>query len=207
MRFGYAWASTTNKRFLNQIDQLQGAEPDHLLTELGSQEMKKRPVLLGLLKRIQPGDQLIVTSFDRLSRDPEVVVQLLIELSLKGIRLVLLDIVSIHQANTWTADFLVQKLLVPLKEKAVATYAKSLRHRQAVGIETAKNRGVYQGRPILYGPDVKNPERRQTYLEIRSLLKRGDSIYHIQQVTGHSNSLIRRIKMEMVPQDGEGSKQ
>ena len=197
MRYGYAWASRSSTRFVKQIEKLDQTHPDQLLSETGAQPIKQRPVLQSLLNRMVAGDQLIVTAFDRLSRDPEEVVQLLIELSLKGIKLVLLDIVSIKDANEWEVSFLTKKLLIPLKQQAELDYAHHIHDRQAAGIAAAKAQGVYHGRPILYGPNVKNPERRHIYREIEELLNRGESIYHIQQLTGRSNSLIRRIKQEV----------
>ncbi|UQA99827.1 helix-turn-helix domain-containing protein [Pediococcus pentosaceus] len=60
-----------------------------------------------------------------------------------------------------------------------------------------KSGGVYKGRPILFGPDVKNQARRKTYFEIVEMLNAGQKVTSISQKTGTSRTLIYRIKNEI----------
>ena len=47
----------------------------------------------------------------------------------------------------------------PLLDKFMKERNESKR-RQAQGIQVAKDKGIYKGRPLLYSPNAKDPQKR-----------------------------------------------
>lgn len=50
------------------------------------------------------------------------------------------------------------------------------KRRQAQGIKVAKEKRVYKGRPVLYSPNAKDPQKRLVYHRVIEMLERGISI-------------------------------
>lgn len=68
------------------------------------------------------------------------------------------------------------------------------KRRQAQGIKIAKEKGVYKGRPILYSPNAKDPQKRIIYNEVVSLLKKNMPIAKIAKEVGITRQTVYRIK-------------
>ena len=47
------------------------------------------------------------------------------------------------------------------------------------GIQVAKEKGVYKGRPLLYSPNAKDPQKRIIYHRVVEMLEEGQSISKI----------------------------
>lgn len=58
------------------------------------------------------------------------------------------------------------------------------KRRQAQGIKLAKERGVYQRRPILYAANAKDPQKRVIYEKVVLMLKDSESISKIARING-----------------------
>ena len=71
------------------------------------------------------------------------------------------------------------------------------KRRQAQGISIAKQKGVYKGRPILYSPNAKDPQKRLVYHRVVSQLKEGKAISHIAKDVGITRQTVYRIKNEL----------
>ena len=55
------------------------------------------------------------------------------------------------------------------------------KRRQAQGIAIAKEKGVYEGRPILYAADAKDPQKQAEYHQIVRMLEEGLPIKRIAE--------------------------
>lgn len=67
-RIGYARVSTEDQATNRQLDELRAADCQEILEEHASGGDRNRPVLAQALRRLQPGDTLVVVSLDRLAR-------------------------------------------------------------------------------------------------------------------------------------------
>lgn len=68
------------------------------------------------------------------------------------------------------------------------------KRRQAQGIQVAKEKGIYKGRPVLYSPNAKDPQKRLVYYRVVELLEQGKSISTIAKEVGITRQTIYRIK-------------
>ncbi len=92
MIYGYARVSTKKQDGAYQIDRLGKAGCDRIICEKKSgKDIKGRPEFLRLLASLQPGDNLLATTSDRLARDGLDLVLILREVESAGAQLRLLD--------------------------------------------------------------------------------------------------------------------
>ncbi|MDQ0423305.1 DNA invertase Pin-like site-specific DNA recombinase [Peteryoungia aggregata LMG 23059] len=151
----------------------------------------KRPELFRLLSDCQPGDALLVEQVDRLSRlntgDWE---QLKSEISAKRVRVVALDLPTSHQLIQAGGDEFSTRMLDAINGMMLDMLAAiarkdydDRRRRQRQGIDDAKARGVYRGRP--------EDEKRNAAL--MSMLRGGQTWSSIVQATGVSTSTLSRL--------------
>ncbi|MCE3400679.1 helix-turn-helix domain-containing protein, partial [Staphylococcus aureus] len=68
------------------------------------------------------------------------------------------------------------------------------KRRQAQGIQVAKSKGVYKGRPLLYSPNAKDPQKRIIYHRVVEMLEEGQSISKIAKEVNITRQTIYRIK-------------
>ncbi|MBK1795107.1 recombinase family protein [Devosia sp. WQ 349] len=151
----------------------------------------QRPELFRLLADARPGDVLLVEQVDRLSRlnaaDWE---RLRSEIRARQVRVVALDLPTSWQlAATHSDDFtarMVEAINGMLLDMLAAIARKDYedrRRRQAQGIEKAKVKGSYRGRP-------EDTQRNEAIL---SMLRSGQSWNTIIQATGCSRSTLSRL--------------
>lgn len=68
------------------------------------------------------------------------------------------------------------------------------KRRQAQGISIAKQKGVYKGRPTIYSPTAKDPQKRLVYNRVVEMLNNGEAISHIAIENGITCQTVYRIK-------------
>ncbi|MDD9526173.1 helix-turn-helix domain-containing protein, partial [Staphylococcus aureus] len=68
------------------------------------------------------------------------------------------------------------------------------KRRQAQGIQVAKEKGIYKGRPLLYSPNAKDPQKRIIYHRVVEMLEEGQSISKIAKEVNITRQTIYRIK-------------
>jgi DNA invertase Pin-like site-specific DNA recombinase len=66
--FGYARVSTRDQNLASQLDELKAAGAGNIYREKASGAKSDRPELAKVIRRLEPGDVLIVTRLDRLAR-------------------------------------------------------------------------------------------------------------------------------------------
>lgn len=197
MKYGYARVSTHDQNLARQIKILTDLQVDRIYQEKALGANLDRPILNQIISKIKEGDELVVTSLDRLSRDADDTTKLIVKLSLRGARLRALDVPSFEEVENQNIKRLLSSMLVEVKKFLASEERNKILERQRQGIDLALQRGVYKGRPILFGPNVKDKRRRAVYFEIKQLLEQGESMYAIRKKTGKSNTLIQRIKNEL----------
>ncbi len=151
----------------------------------------ERVELNKLIEQAQEGDILLIEAIDRLSRLPfQEWETLKSKLSEKKIRLVSLDVPTSHMFLS-TENNLTDAITLAINNMLIDTLAAiahqnyiTYRCRQIQGIEKAKKRGAYKGRPA----DVKK------HAQIVELLNHGYSYTKIGELLDVSKSTILRVK-------------
>lgn len=141
-KIGYARVSSKDQNLARQKARLQQEKVFRIYTDQISGSSTKRPGLDGALTYLRPGDQLIVTSMDRLARSLIDLHQIVDDLTGRGV-----SVKFLKEGQTYSQDSSpVAKLMLGMLG-AVAEFERSIiRERQAEGIAKAKERGVYKGR-------------------------------------------------------------
>lgn len=180
MRYGYARVSTVDQDTALQDSALAAALCDHIVREKRS-AVKKRPELEALLKRMQPGDTLIVYKLDRLARSLRDLIR--IAEYVQGIGAKLISVTEPIDVGTPMGRMVLQILGV------VAEFERSLiRERCMAGQMEAVKRGKLIGRPHRIPLEDQN--------EVIQLIGCGISTREIARAYGISESTARRLHDE-----------
>lgn len=149
MEYGYARVSTKEQNEQRQLVALQenGVTEKNIFLDKQSGKDFERASYKRLLKKLKPGDTLIVKSIDRLGRNyDDILEQRRIITKEKRAAIVALDMQrfdtrqSRDQTGTLIADIVLQLLSC-----VAQTEREFIRKRQAEGIAAAKARGVHFG--------------------------------------------------------------
>ena len=191
--YGYVRVSTRDQNEERQLMTMRdfGIQDDKIFIDKQSGKDFERPAYQRLLKKLKPGDILVVKSIDRLGRNyDEVLEQWRIITKKRQVAIVVTDIPLLDTrknerdlTGTFVADLVLQILSYVAQAEHMA-----IRQRQAEGIAAAKVRGIQFGRPIKKPPGnfeqlVREWERKK--LTTKELIKQ----------TGLSEStLYRRLK-------------
>ncbi len=151
----------------------------------------KRPELFRLLADCQPGDVLLVEQVDRLSRlNADDWEKLKVEIAAKRVRVVALDLPTSHQLVQQGGDEFSARMLDAVNGMMLDMLAaiarkdyEDRRRRQAQGIQSAKARGAFKGRP--------EDEKRNAALT--AMLEGGQTWASIVAATGVSTSTLSRL--------------
>jgi DNA invertase Pin-like site-specific DNA recombinase len=141
---GYARVSTTGQDTATQEAKLKAAGCTLIRTETVSGGSRNgRNELASILDFIRPGDVLIVVKLDRLGRNTRDVLNLVHELEEKGANLRVLE-PAIDTGGPMGRMVLTVLGMVAEMELGY------IRDRQRAGIDAAKAKGVYKGRPVTF---------------------------------------------------------
>ena len=154
--YGYVSVSSQEQNEDRQLIAMSeaGVERANIFIDKQSGKDFDRPNYKRLIKRLRPGDTLIIKSIDRLGRNyEEIQNQWRIITKDKGVDMVVIDMPLLDTRNhknllgTFISDLVLQ-LLSFISENERTT----IRQRQAEGIAAAKNRGIRFGRPTKEAP-------------------------------------------------------
>ena len=141
-KIGYARVSSKDQNLERQTTALKKEKCFRIFTDAVSGSSTDRPGLDGALDYARPGDQLVVTSMDRLARSLIDLHRLVDELTARDVSVKFLKEGQTYSLNSTP----IAKLMLGLLG-SVAEFERSIiRERQAEGIARAKARGVYKGR-------------------------------------------------------------
>ena len=161
--YGYIRVSSTDQNESRQRIALeqQGIPSGHIFMDKMSGKDFQRPQYQVMLKKFRPGDQLCVTSIDRLGRKyEEILEQWRVLTKEKRVDILVLDMPLLdtrrdkNLLGTFIADLVLQVLSFVAQNER-----ENIRSRQAQGIAAAKQRGVRFG----HNPRPHAPTSPETY--------------------------------------------
>ena len=141
-KIGYARVSSKDQNLERQTAALKKEKVFRIFTDTASGSSTHRPGLDGALNYLRPGDQLIVTSMDRLARSLIDLHRLVGDLTARDV-----SVKFIKEGQTYSLNSTPLAKLMLVLLGSVAEFERAIiRERQAEGIARAKERGVYKGR-------------------------------------------------------------
>jgi DNA invertase Pin-like site-specific DNA recombinase len=141
---GYARVSTIGQDTATQRAALKAAGCTLIRTETVSGASRNgRSELASILDFICPGDVLIVVKLDRLGRNTRDVLNLVHELQQKGASLRVLE-------PAIDTDGPMGRMVLTVLGMVAEMELGFVRDRQRAGIDAAKAKGVYKGRPVTF---------------------------------------------------------
>lgn len=196
MIVGYARVSSNDQHLERQLENLKTFCAEKIFTEKQSgKSIENRPVLQEALNFLRMGDRFVVESIDCLGRNYDEVIHTVNYLKDKEVQLM---ITSLPMMNEVVGNPLLDKFMKDLIIQILAMVSEQERNeskrRQAQGIQVAKEKGVYKGRPLLYSPNAKDPQKRIIYHRVVEMLEEGQSISKIAKEVNITRQTIYRIK-------------
>ena len=161
--YGYIRVSSTDQNESRQRIALeqQAIPSDHIFMDKLSGKDFQRPQYQAMLKKLGPGDQLCITSIDRLGRNyEEILEQWRIITKEKRVDILVLDMPLLdtrrdkNLLGTFIADLVLQVLSFVAQNER-----ENIRARQAEGIAAAKRNGIRFG----HKPRPPPPNFPETY--------------------------------------------
>ena len=168
--YGYVRVSTREQNLDRQLVAMREfGVPDKLIFQdkLSGKDFE-RPAYRRLLKKLKPGDTLVIKSIDRLGRNyEEILEQWRIITKEKQTAVVVLDmpLLDTRQGRDLTGT-LIADIVLQLLSYVAQTEREFIRQRQAEGIAAARARGEHLGR--------KPKEKPDNYPAVYTLWKSGD---------------------------------
>ncbi|WP_271401154.1 recombinase family protein [Salinicoccus roseus] len=199
MKIAYARVSTVDQNLERQIDNLKAFGAEKIFTEKKSgASINDRFVFKEALNFVREGDQFIVESIDRLGRNYDEVIDTVNFLKQKDVQLIITSLPIMSEAiGNPLLDKFIKDLIIQILAMISEQERSESKRRQAQGIAIAKAKGVYKGRPVLYSPTAKDPQKRLVYQQVISQLKDGVAISKIAKEVGITRQTIYRIKSNL----------
>ena len=198
LKVAYARVSTVEQNLDRQIDTLKkfGAEKFFIEKQSGA-TIEQRPIFQEALNFIREEDIFMVEAIDRLGRNYDEIIQTVNFLKQKNIKLVITSLPIMAEAiGNPLLDRFIKDLIVQILAMISEQERTESKRRQAQGIELAKQKGVYKGRPKLYSPTAKDPQKRAVYRSIVEDLKNDVAISKIAKEYGITRQTVYRIKKD-----------
>lgn len=156
--YGYARVSTRDQNEARQLMAMAdfGVPPGNIFTDKQSGKDFNRPQYRRLLRRLRPGDTLVVKSIDRLGRNyEEILSQWRAITKERKVAVVVLDmpLLDTRRDNDLTGT-LIADIVLQLLSYVAQVEREFIRQRQAEGIAAAKRKGVRFGRKPLPRPEA-----------------------------------------------------
>ena len=167
--YGYARVSTRDQNVNRQLDALT-AFPlplSSIYVDHFTGANFDRPRWLTLMRRLRPGDVLVVKSIDRLGRNyREILEQWSYLTRRRSVDIVVLDmpLLDTRVSETDLTGRLISDIVLQLLSYVAQVERENIHQRQAEGIAAAKARGVRFGRPRI--------ERPRHYEEVKATFER-----------------------------------
>lgn len=184
----YARVSSKGQNLARQLARAKEVEADKVFTDKLSGKTTDRPGLHELFSYVREGDTVEVISLDRLSRNYKDIQRLVQELKNKGVSLIVDDLPQTHTGNNLVDQFMLD-MMISLMGFVAQNEREKIKERQRQGIEQAKKRGAFKGRPKKYQAGSNNREGRLVYENIKRDYLSGN--YKSKAELARKNSLSR----------------
>lgn len=199
--YGYARVSARDQNLNRQLDALEAFPVDaaRIFADKASGKDFCRPMYRRLLRRLRPGDVVVVKSIDRLGRDyEEILEQWRLVTREKQAHLVVLDmpLLDTRVERCGITGVFLSDMVLQVLGYVAQVERENIRQRQAEGIASARARGVRFGRPLL--------ERPASYGEVSGLYRDGMlTRAKAAELLGVSISTFDRWRRQDLEQGGE----
>ena len=195
MKIGYIRASTKDQNLDRQIEMMRQVCVDKVFSEKVSGKDMNRKELKNLLKFVREGDEIIVASLDRLGRDYQDIKEIVRQLQQRCIKLTIVDapFLNFNTGNN-TLDTAMFDMFLSLLGYIAQNEREKILERQRQGIQLAKQRGVYKGRPIQYHEHAKNATDRLIYQNVKRMLDEQIPVTQIAKENGISRQTVYIIQ-------------
>ena len=155
--FGYIRTSTREQNESRQFVAMQnfGIQKGNIFLDKQSGKDFERPAYRRLMKKLKPGDTLVVKSIDRLGRDyGEILEQWRTITKERNIYIVVLDmpLLDTRQKERDLTGMLIADIFLQIISYVAQQEREFIRQRQAEGIAAAQMRGVKFGREPMARP-------------------------------------------------------
>jgi DNA invertase Pin-like site-specific DNA recombinase len=189
MIIGYARVSSVDQNLDRQIKLLNEFGCEHIITEkISGAKRENRLELENLFKKLRFKDVLVVSDLSRLARSLQDLLNILNDLKKLEV-----DFVSIKE-NIDTRDNNIYSQFMLQIMGAIAEFERNLtKERQKEGIEIAKIKGKFRGRPNQYH-DGASGKDKLIYETVVNMLQRSESVMDIHRKTQLSRNTIYKIK-------------
>lgn len=187
MKYGYARVSSNGQHLDAQIKQLEENACDKIFKEKVSGRQKNNRVeFQKLLDTVQANDTIVVTKLDRFARSTKDALSTIEMLNEKEVNLIVLNMGG-DKVDTSSA---IGKLMITVLSGIAEFEADMIKERQIEGIELAKQRGVYKGRPTKYTSKHKGLQHAVELYKNRDINKL--TVNEISEITNVSRATLYR---------------
>ena len=159
VKYGYARVSSSSQNLARQVAELKKYGLT-IFEDKSSGKDFNRPFWKQLESNLKKGDELYITSLDRLARDKDLIKNKLVELKDKGIVLRILDIPTTLEdfpKDMESIQDMIYNILIEILSTMAQKERESIRVRQAQGIAQAKESGK------AFQPKVSKAEFNKAY--------------------------------------------
>ncbi|MBO0487993.1 recombinase family protein [Vagococcus fluvialis] len=193
-KIGYARVSSREQNLERQFELLERAEVTKIFSDKLSGKDNNRPQLKEMLNYIREDDIIVVSELDRLGRNNKEITSIMNQIQDKGATLEILNLPSLNGIQDDNLRRLLNNLIIELFKYTAENERKQIRERQRQGIELAKEKGKYKGRPLAYSADSADKQKRVTYEKIVEMLEKEVPITQISKELDVARNTIYRIR-------------
>lgn len=196
MLVGYARVSSDGQNLERQFEEFKKVGVEKIFAEKKSgKNTIDRPEFGKMMAFVREGDTIVFESLERLGRNSDEILDTVSYLDKNGMGLMILNLPILDtKFGDPNLEKLVRSLVISIFSWTAQNEREENKRKQKQGIEIAKRKGIYKGKPYEYSPTAKNPQKRFIYNEIVRMLGEGIPIKQIAEKTGTNRSLVYRIK-------------
>lgn len=196
MLVGYARVSSDDQNLDRQLEEFKKIGVEKIFAEKKSgKNTSERTEFNKMLNFVREGDTIVFESLERLGRNSDEILDTVSFIDKNGMRLMILNLPILNtNFGDENLEKLVRSLVISILSWTAQNEREEIRRKQKQGIEIAKRKGIYKGKPYEYSSTAKNPQKRFIYNEIVRMLADGVPIKQIAERTGTNRSLVYRIK-------------
>ena len=144
-KYGYARVSTPNQKLENQIDRLKHAGAEIIYQEKFTGTTTQRHQFNTLLKKLVPGDTLIITKLDRFARNTREALEIIQQLFDQNIKVQILNMGTIDNTPTGQLIFTIFSAFAQFERDMIVT-----RTQEGKLYAKTHDPNFHEGRPKTY---------------------------------------------------------
>jgi len=198
MKIGYARVSSDSQNLERQIRELEDYGCEKIFKEMQSGKDFNRSEYKKMRTKLRFYDVLVVHDLSRFGRNKQEIKQEWEALIKEEIDIVVLNMPILDTRKYKDLEGvgqLVSDIVLNLLSWMVEEERKRIRENQRQGIEIAKQKGKFKGRPKKYHINASGKDKI-VYDKIIDMLNQGESIMDIHRHTGLSRTTITTINNE-----------